>query len=96
MTHHFRIQANPNDESNSSKEVSQGGFKKRRIRLISKSKGLWNPFQGPIKCIICWKPIEIDDSAIMECSHCHSKAHQEHMLRWLSKRNYCPYCNTKW
>jgi hypothetical protein len=32
----------------------------------------------------------------MECPHCHSQAHQEHMLRWLSKKNYCPYCRTKW
>ncbi|MHA1543322.1 MAG: hypothetical protein ACTSQH_10135 [Candidatus Hodarchaeales archaeon] len=32
----------------------------------------------------------------MECTHCHSKAHRDHMLRWLSKKNYCPYCNAKW
>jgi len=96
MTYHFRIQADLRDETNSSKDVSQGRFRKRRITLISQSKGEWNPFQEPTKCIICWKPIEIDDSATMECIHCHSKAHQEHMLRWLSKRNYCPYCNAKW
>ena len=96
MTHHFRIPPNINDESISSKDASQGRFRKRRIRLISQSKGEWNPFQGPVKCIICWKPIEINDTATMECSHCHSKAHQEHMLRWLAKRNYFPYCNAKW
>ena len=65
------------------------------FNLVSKPKGKWNPFQGPTKCIICWKPIDIDE-AIMECPNCRSKAHQEHMLRWLSKRNYCPYCNKKW
>jgi len=96
MTHHFRIQTNLNDGSNSSSHNLKNRSRKRRVRFISQSKGKWNPFQGPTKCIICWKPIEIDDTATMECPHCHSKAHQEHMLRWLSKRNYCPYCNAKW
>jgi len=96
MPYHFRFQVHLKEESNSSKGDSQDKFEKREIQLIPHSKGNWNPFQGPDKCIICWKPIEVDDPLTMECPHCHSKAHQEHMLRWLSKRNFCPYCNAKW
>ncbi|MFX1285317.1 MAG: hypothetical protein ACFFB5_16835 [Promethearchaeota archaeon] len=67
------------------------------IKLISKNIGEWNPFEL-VKCMICWKPIDIygiDASSYMECPHCHQKAHQDHMLRWLAKHHTCPYCRGK-
>ncbi len=66
------------------------------IRIVSNPKGTWNPFPSKKKCIICWKSMDSTIEPIMECPHCHSQAHQEHMLRWLAKKNYCPYCRTKW
>ena len=70
--------------------------KKASFKLVSKSIGTWDPFQTSSRCIICWKPIKDSTTPIMECPHCHSKAHQDHMLRWLAKKNYCPYCRNKW
>lgn len=69
-----------------------------QIKLISKSIGDWDPSRQ-LKCMICWKPIDIygkDAGSYMECRHCHEKAHQDHMLRWLAKKDYCPYCRGKW
>ena len=70
-------------------------MKGNRIKLISRPIGNWDPFQTSSRCIICWKPVK-DNDPLMECPHCHSRAHQEHMLRWLAKKNHCPYCNKKW
>ncbi|MFX0208111.1 MAG: RING finger protein [Candidatus Hodarchaeota archaeon] len=67
------------------------------IKLISKNIGDWNPFEL-VKCMICWKPIDIYSKkagSYMECPHCHQKAHQDHMLRWLAKHHTCPYCRGK-
>ncbi|MHA2202517.1 MAG: RING finger protein [Candidatus Hodarchaeales archaeon] len=67
------------------------------FKLKKKNIGEWNPFEL-IKCIICWKPIDIfgkDPDSYMECPHCHQKAHQDHMLRWLAKHHTCPYCRGK-
>ncbi len=69
------------------------------IKLVSKPIDNWNPFGPPEKCMICWKPLEIhgkDANAYMECRHCGRKAHQDHMLRWLAKKDFCPYCQGKW
>lgn len=65
------------------------------ITLISHPMGKWDPFQS-VRCIICWKTLNDESAPIMECPHCHSKAHQEHMLRWLAKKGHCPYCHNKW
>ncbi|UCG01588.1 MAG: E3 ubiquitin protein ligase [Candidatus Heimdallarchaeota archaeon] len=67
------------------------------LKLKKKTIGEWNPFEL-IKCVICWKPIDIygkDAHTYMECPHCHQKAHQDHMLRWLAKHHTCPYCRGK-
>ena len=67
------------------------------LQLKIKKAGEWNPFES-IKCVICWKPIDIygkDANSYMECPHCHQKAHQEHMLRWLAQHHTCPYCRGK-
>ena len=67
------------------------------FRLVTKETGEWNPFES-IKCVICWKPIDIydkDANSYMECPHCHQKAHQDHMLRWLATHHTCPYCRGK-
>ena len=67
------------------------------LKLKKKNTGEWNPFES-IKCVICWKPIDIygkDANSYMECPHCHQKAHQDHMLRWLAKHHTCPYCRGK-
>ncbi|MFX0172190.1 MAG: hypothetical protein ACFE9L_09735 [Candidatus Hodarchaeota archaeon] len=69
------------------------------IILTPQFIGEWNPFEAPEKCIICWKPLEIhgkDAKSYMECRHCNRKAHQSHMLRWLVKKDSCPYCHGKW
>lgn len=71
----------------------------KNITLYPNNKGMWNPFKTTEKCMICWKPIDIhgkDAKNYMECRNCHQKAHQNHMLRWLAKKNYCPYCRVKW
>lgn len=69
--------------------------KSNQTRFILKGKtiGEWDPFEK-IRCMICWKPIDSykDVDKIMECPNCHQKAHQEHMLRWLATKKYCPYC----
>jgi DNA-directed RNA polymerase subunit RPC12/RpoP len=70
-----------------------------RIKLSSKPVGNWNPFGPPEKCMICWKSLDthgIGAKAYMECRHCGRKAHQDHMLRWLAKKDFCPYCQGKW
>jgi len=67
------------------------------LKLKKIKAGDWNPFES-VKCVICWKPIDIsgkDANSYMECPHCHQKAHQDHMLRWLSKHHNCPYCRGK-
>ncbi|MFW9904231.1 MAG: hypothetical protein ACFFFH_07865 [Candidatus Thorarchaeota archaeon] len=67
------------------------------LKLKAKKTGEWNPFES-VKCVICWKPIDIygkDANSYMECPHCHQKAHQDHMLRWLTQHHTCPYCRGK-
>ncbi len=67
--------------------------------LIRKNVAYWNPFISTERCMICWKPIEIygkDARNFMECKNCHQKAHSDHMLRWLAKKDFCPYCQVKW
>ncbi|MFX0049795.1 MAG: hypothetical protein ACFFAJ_07015 [Candidatus Hodarchaeota archaeon] len=69
------------------------------IKLTPRFIGEWNPFEAPENCIICWKPLDIhgkDAKSYMECRHCNRKAHQNHMLRWLAKKDSCPYCHGKW
>ena len=87
---------NLNDKNQSRRINSSITRKKAPFNLISQSIGTWDPFQAPSRCIICWKPLKDSKTPIMECPHCHSKAHQDHMLRWLAKKNYCPYCRNKW
>ncbi|MHA2306774.1 MAG: RING finger protein [Candidatus Hodarchaeales archaeon] len=65
------------------------------ITLVSKILDEWDPFVKPEKCIICWRPIGIDDP-FMECPHCGQKGHQIHILNWLAKKQVCPYCREKW
>ncbi|MHA1941127.1 MAG: RING finger domain-containing protein [Candidatus Hodarchaeales archaeon] len=92
-----KITLKPITQTKSPSTQENNDFSRRgAIRIISNPIGTWNPFPSKKKCIICWKPLNFDKDAIMECPHCHSQAHQEHMLRWLSKKNYCPYCRTKW
>jgi DNA-directed RNA polymerase subunit RPC12/RpoP len=71
----------------------------KSVKLLPKLIGEWNPFEQPDKCMICWKPLDFhgkDAKSYMECRHCGRKAHQNHMLRWLAKKNFCPYCQKKW
>ena len=99
---HFR--SSPVDQSANGKHIRiptrkilsdpSGSF---LIKLISKNIGEWNPFEQ-FKCMICWQPLDIhgkDARSYMECPHCHQKAHQDHMLRWLAKKDQCPYCRGK-
>ncbi len=65
------------------------------LRFISKVKDEWNPFGKPEKCMICWKPIGLED-AFMECPNCNQKGHQIHILNWLAEKNFCPNCKEKW
>ncbi len=65
------------------------------LTLFSKISNEWNPFVKPDKCMICWKPIGIDDP-FMECPYCEQKGHQVHILNWLAKKQVCPYCKEKW
>ncbi|MFX0015555.1 MAG: RING finger protein [Promethearchaeota archaeon] len=100
----FRFRSSPVDNSVRKNQiriptylVSSHPSKSSFIQLISKNKDNWNPFEI-IKCMICWKPIEIygrDADSYMECPHCHQKAHQDHMFRWLVKHKTCPYCRGK-
>lgn len=65
------------------------------LTCISRVKDEWNPFVKPEKCMICWKPIGIEDP-YMECPNCGQKGHQVHILNWLAKKNFCPNCKEKW
>ena len=65
------------------------------ISLVSRISDEWDPFVKPEKCMICWRPIGIDDS-FMECPNCGQKGHQIHILNWLAKKQSCPYCREKW
>ena len=87
----IRLKAIPKGKNSS---VRQEEGKINTITLISSSVGSWNPFES-VRCIICWKTIT-EEEPVMECPYCHSKAHQDHMLRWLAKKGHCPVCRKKW
>jgi hypothetical protein len=65
------------------------------MAFISRVKDEWNPFVKPEKCMICWKPIGLEDP-FMECPTCGQRGHQVHILNWLAKKNFCPNCREKW
>ncbi|MBD3189329.1 MAG: hypothetical protein GF308_01730 [Candidatus Heimdallarchaeota archaeon] len=53
--------------------------------------------EGEIKnktCMICKEPIKTAES-ILQCANCHSFFHREHLLEWLKRNNYCPYCKKR-
>jgi DNA-directed RNA polymerase subunit RPC12/RpoP len=100
MGNPFRLKAiekkKAKDERQESGINASTKHKDSPFNFVSQSIGTWDPFQTSTRCIICWKPLKESTTPIMECPHCHSKAHQDHMLRWLAKKNYCPYCRNKW
>lgn len=104
LTIKIRLQSSPVDKCTAAnhiriptREPTSDTSSSSLIKLITRNIGEWNPFEQ-IKCIICWKPLDIHDKdagSYMECPHCHQKAHQDHMLRWLATKKYCPYCRGK-
>ncbi|WXG44158.1 MAG: HEAT repeat domain-containing protein [Promethearchaeati archaeon SRVP18_Atabeyarchaeia-1] len=46
------------------------------------------------KCIVCNLPLGKDEQ-LVQCPFCKNVAHKDHMLDWLSGRDYCPTCRTK-
>ncbi|MHA1631124.1 MAG: hypothetical protein ACTSVS_13175 [Candidatus Heimdallarchaeota archaeon] len=49
---------------------------------------------GTVKCSVCKLPISFG-SLTLECPHCHTIAHQEHLLEWIKVKGTCPVCQQK-
>lgn len=49
---------------------------------------------GTVKCSVCKLPISFGSSTL-ECPHCHTIAHQEHLLEWIKVKGTCPVCQQK-
>ena len=42
-------------------------------------------------CVVCNLPLG-NEGKIVRCPLCKNIAHEEHMLEWLRRRDYCPVC----
>ena len=58
----------------------------RAIKDIEQSNDLTDK-----KCIVCNLPLG-KGGELVQCPFCKNVAHREHMLGWLSGREYCPTC----
>ncbi|MDO8057039.1 MAG: hypothetical protein Q6361_09285 [Candidatus Hermodarchaeota archaeon] len=59
-------------------------------RVGSSTEQLPSPFLE-FSCIVCHQTLHQADS-ILECPHCHGKAHRVHFLEWLKVKGTCPAC----
>lgn len=79
--------------------IKVSGFRtaKQSLSLNNRSSSQIFVFEGEIKnktCMICKKPIKSAES-ILQCPHCQSFFHREHLLNWLKTNNHCPNCKKR-
>ncbi len=64
-------------------------------RIIRKSEDLCSKCgKGLSRCTVCHKVIDPDDDYI-QCPHCMSLAHRDHLEEWLQIKPVCPYCQNQ-
>jgi predicted DNA-binding transcriptional regulator len=47
------------------------------------------------RCVVCSKPLTMNDSDLMSCPFCKSIGHPAHLKEWVKTRGSCPNCSNR-
>ncbi|MBD3342720.1 MAG: hypothetical protein GF353_26710 [Candidatus Lokiarchaeota archaeon] len=79
------------DNGSELKQISPTAENTESVILDTKKDVIRVKTDSKSKCAVCGKDIEIFDE-VAGCPICHIKAHREHLVEWINRKNACPVC----